>query len=131
MAKIQYHCELEVYQLAFDAAMKIYHLSLLFPKEERYSLTSQIRDASRSVCSNIAEGWGRRRYEAAFINKLNESESEARETQCWLQFAVKCKYMSQEDGASLHSTYNKIIGKLVNMANNPKPWLLKAKLQKD
>lgn len=116
--KIQYHWELEVYQLAFEAAMRIYDLSEKFPKHEQYSLTSQIRDASRSVCSNIAEGWGRRRYLGAFVNKFNEAESEARETQCWLQFAVKCGYISQQDGTDLHNTYHQIIGKLVNMENN-------------
>ena len=129
--KIQNHWELEVYQLAFDAAMRIFHLSKQFPKEERYSLTSQIRDASRSVCSNIAEAWGRRRYEGAFVNKLSESEAEARETLCWIQFSVECEYLSREKGKELHLTYDKTIGKLVKMGNNPKPWLLKAKPKKD
>jgi len=127
---IENHWELEVYQLAFDAAMRIYHLSKQFPKEELYSLTDQIRKASRSVCSNIAEGWGRRRYLAAFVNKLNEAESEARETFCWIQFSVKCGYLSREAGKDLHATYDKIIGKLVTMENNPYPWLLPAKHQK-
>lgn len=124
---IENHWELEVYQLAFDAAMRIYRLSKQFPKEERYSLTDQIRKASRSVCSNIAEGWGRRRYLAAFVNKLNEAESEARETLCWLQFSVKCEYLAREEGMDLHTTYDNIIGKLVTMENNPYPWLLPAK----
>ena len=88
---ITHHWELEVYQLAFDAAMRIYEMTKSFPKEEKYSLTSQIRDSSRSVCANIAEAWRKRRYEAAFVivslyslrikgvnvSKLNDSEAEA------------------------------------------------------
>lgn len=68
--KITRHQELEVYKKAFEAAMEIFQLSKEFPKEETYSLTDQIRRSSRSVCSNIAEGWRKRRYEAAFVSKL-------------------------------------------------------------
>lgn len=50
------HRDLEVYKLAFDASMRIFELTKRFPKEEMYSLTDQIRRASRSVCANIAEG---------------------------------------------------------------------------
>lgn len=98
-----------------------------------YYLTGQadqIRRSSRSVSSNIAEAWRRRRYEGAFIDKLNISESEAAETQVWLEYAVKCKYLDREIGQELNQTYDNIIGKLVNMANNPKPWLLKAKMRR-
>ena len=78
---IKSHEELEVYQTAFDAAMKIFELSKKFPKEETYSLTDQIRRSSRSVCANVAEAWRKRRYQAAFISKLSDSETEAAETQ--------------------------------------------------
>jgi len=128
---IENHWELEVYQLGFDAAMRIFNLSKLFPPQERYSLTDQIRKSSRSVCSNIAEGWGRRRYEAAFVNKFNEAFSEARETLSWIQFAVKCEYLSRSEGADLHQTYDRIIGKRVTMETNPHPWLLPIKRQKN
>ena len=74
--KIRTHKDLEVYQLAFAAAMKIYELSKKFPREETYSLTDQIRRSSRSVCGNIAEGFRKRRYPKAFILKLTDSESE-------------------------------------------------------
>ena len=73
----------------------------LFPKEETYSLTDQIRRSSRSVCANIAEAWRKRRYEAAFIAKLSDSEGEAAETQTWLQFSVKCGYLEAETGRRL------------------------------
>jgi four helix bundle protein len=66
---IKIHRDLDVYQMAFEAAMRIFELTKRFPKEETYSLTDQIRRSSRSVCSNIAEAWRKRRYEAAFVSK--------------------------------------------------------------
>ena len=122
---IQGHEELEVYKLAFQAAMKIFALTRQFPRQETYSLTDQIRRSSRSVCSNIAEAWRKRRYEAAFVSKLNDAESEAAEAQTWLRFAVECGYLTPELGAELHQTYDYIIGKLVNMIINPGPWILR------
>jgi hypothetical protein len=79
---IQSHRELDVYQIAFDAAMRIFEISKGFPIEERYSLTDQIRRSSRSVCANLAEAWRKRRYEGAFIAKLSDSEQEARGQGC-------------------------------------------------
>ena len=122
--KIVTHLDLEVYKLAFKAAMSIFQISKWFPKEERYSLTDQIRRSSRSVCSGIAEAWRRRRYEAAFVNKLNEAEAEVAETQVWLEFAVRCEYMTPEEGRPLYKTYDKIIGILVGMINHPDTWIL-------
>ena len=126
--KVQYHWELEVYQLSVEAAMRIFEITKRFPKEEIYSLTDQIRRSSRSISSAIAEAWRRRKYEKAFINKLNESESEAAETQVWLEYAVKCKYIDRDVGKELHRIYDNIIGKLVSMGNNPDSWLLKTRL---
>lgn len=119
--------ELEVYNIAFSAAMKIFELTKSFPSEERYSLTDQIRRSSRSVCANLSEAWRKRRYPAAFICKLNDSESEASETQTWIQFSVKCDYITKDEGAELFRLFDQIIGKLVNMINNPKPWILPVK----
>lgn len=93
--------------------------------EERYSLTDQIRRSSRSVCANLAEAWRKRRYEAAFVAKLNDCESEAAETQTWLKFAVKCDYLDAEIGREIYGIYNRILGILVTIINNPSPWLLK------
>ncbi len=126
--KVQYHWELEVYQVSVEAAMRIFEISKRFPKEEIYSLTDQIRRSSRSVSSAIAEAWRRRKYEKALVNKLNESESEAAETQVWLEYAVKCEYISRDIGKDLHQFYDNIIGKLVTMGNNPDPWILKTRL---
>ena len=124
---IQYHWELDVYEMSVEAAMRIFEISKKFPKEEIYSLTDQIRRSSRSVSANLAEAWRRRKYEKVFVNKLSESEGESAETQVWLEFAVKCKYLEGKTGKELHGLYDKIIGKLVNMGNNPKPWILKLK----
>ena len=122
---IQSHEELDVYQLGFKAAMRIFEVSKAFPREETYSLTDQIRRSSRAVCSNVAEAWRKRRYEAAFVSKLNDAEAEAAETQVWIRFAVECGYLSQEVKHELHQTYDHIIGKLVSMIINPSPWVLK------
>jgi four helix bundle protein len=122
---IKSHEELEVYKMAFEAAMKIFELSKKFPVEERYSLTDQIRRSSRSVCANLAEAWRKRRYKAAFVAKLNDCESEAAETQTWLKFAVKCDYLDVEIAREIYLTYNRILGILVTIINNPSPWLIK------
>jgi four helix bundle protein len=122
--KITNHRDLDVYQRAFEAAMSLFEISKKFAKEERYSLTDQIRRASRSVCAQIAEGWRRRRYEAAFINKLNEAEGEVAETQVWIEFSVRCDYMTPEDGRKLYKTYNGILRTLVGMINHPETWVL-------
>ena len=127
--KIQYHWQLDVYKLSVEAAMEIYELSKSFPKDEIYSLTDQVRRSSRSVSGQIAEGWRRRKYEPAFVNKMNEAEGEAAETQVWLEYSVKCEYISREDGQRLHRMYDQIIGKLVTMGNNPAKWVLRTKKQ--
>src|SRR5213595_3864836 len=102
MAKIQRHRDLEVYCKAFGVAMEIFELSKVFPKEELYSLTDQIRRSSRSVCANLAEAWRKRRYEAAFVSKLSDSETEAAETQVWIEFAVKCGYADRDRALVLY-----------------------------
>ena len=119
------HEELVVFQLAFDSSMAIYNISKKFPKEETYSLTDQIRRSSRSVCANLAEAWRKRRYEAAFVAKLSDSEAEAAETQVWLKFAVKCSYIEIEQARELYKTYNQILKGLVNMINNSEKWTIK------
>lgn len=122
--KIVRHTDLEVYQRAFSAAMRLFKLSKAFPGEEKYSLTDQIRRSSRSVAANLAEGWRKRRYAASFVSKLNDSEGEAAETQCWLHFAVECGYLSPEEARSLYSEYDEIIAMVLNMQNHPEDWTL-------
>jgi len=119
------HGDLEVYRLAFTAAMQIFECSKRFPVEERYALTDQIRRSSRSVCANLGEAWRKRRYQAAFVAKLSDSEAEAAETQIWIEFAVKCQYLDRETGKTLYETCNQILGKLVSMIKNSASWTIK------
>ena len=122
---IQSHRDLEVYRLAFQAAMRIFALTKPFPREERYSLTDQIRRSSRAVCANLAEAWRKRRYEGAFLLlKLTDAEAEAAETQTWVEFAVECNYLDAHTDRELRQTYDHILGMLVKMVGNPSPWLL-------
>jgi four helix bundle protein len=122
--KIQYHWEIDAYKLSVEAAMEIYELSKSFLEEEKYSLTDQIRRSSRSVSAQIAEGWRRRKYRGAFVNKMNEAEAEAAETQVWLEYCAKCQYIKKEVYTRLHYNYQEIIGKLINMGNRPEQWCL-------
>lgn len=87
--RINSYRDLRAYQSAFEAAMEIFEITKKFPVEEKYSLTDQIRRSSKSVCANIGEAWRKRRYNAAFIAKLNDSETEVCETQIWMEFANK------------------------------------------
>lgn len=123
MQRIVKHQDLDVYKRAFDAAMQIFQLSKSFPRDEMYSLTDQIRRSSRSVCANLAEAWRKRRYQAAFISKLNDCEGEAAETQTWIEFAVKCEYLPRDTAASLFKTYEAILTTLVGMIDHPETWV--------
>jgi len=113
--RIQSFRDLEVYKLAFDSAMKIYSVTKSFPASEKYSLVDQIRRSSRSVCSNLAESWRKRRYVAMFINKITDAQQEAAETQTWLDFAFKCDYIAEEIYNSLDEKYEHIFAKLATM----------------
>lgn len=107
--------DLEVYKIAFDTAMEIFEISKRFPNEEKYSLTDQIRRSSRSVCANLAEGWRKRRYKAVFINKLSDVAQEAAETQTWLEFALRCNYVSEEMFEKLDERYEHVFAMLISM----------------
>lgn len=124
---IRSHTELDVYKKAFQSAMVVFELSSQFPKHEQYSLTDQMRRASRSVCADLAEAWRKRRYRAAFVAKLCDCEGEAAESQVWLEFAVKCKYLPRDRAVPLYKTYDEILSILVTMIHSPDRWLLRAK----
>ena len=121
-ATIRSYRELDVYQMAMSGAMRIFELTKGFPAEERFSLVDQIRRSSRSVCANIAEAWRKRRYKAAFVSKLSDAETEAAETQVWLEFAFRCGYLDEQTFSEINRHYDQIIGKLVRMIDNPLPW---------
>jgi four helix bundle protein len=122
--RIQKHTELDVYRKSFDTAMEIFQASKVFPKEETYSLTDQIRRSSRSVCADLAEAWRKRRYEAAFISKLSDAESEAAETQVWIEFAVRCGYLDRDSATPYYQSYDEILRMLVAMINTPDSWTI-------
>lgn len=107
--------ELNEYRLAFASAMEIFQISKNFPKEERFSLTDQIRRSSRSVCSNLAEAWRKRKYLAVFIHKLSDCSQEAAETQTWLEFSLNCQYINQETFNHLDEQYEHIFAMLSTM----------------
>jgi len=94
--------------LSYTLAMEIFRLSARFPKDERYALTDQIRRSSRAVCSNIAEGFAKRRHEAVFKNSLSNSLGEAEETKVWLDFARDCGYLSAQDHQRLTIGYDQV-----------------------
>jgi len=121
---VKHFRELRVYREAFDAAMRIFECSKTWPKEERYSLTDQIRRASRSVCEQIAEAWRKRRYISHFRSKLTDADSEAAETQSWLEFALHCGYITQEIFNELDAVYEKVSGGLVTMMANAEQWCI-------
>ena len=110
--------DLVVYKKAFKLAMEIFEITKSFPKEEIYSLTSQIRRSSRSVCSNLGEGYRKRRYEAYFISKISDADMENSETQVWLDFARDCEYLAPKRQAELQKSYEEIgrmLGKMMSM----------------
>jgi four helix bundle protein len=115
---IRHFRDLQVYRRAFAAAMKIYDLTKRFPPEEKFALVDQIRRASRSVCSNLAEAWRKRRYQAVFKNKLTDAMQEASETQCWLEFSLACLYIEQGTFNELDDEYEQIIAMLNSMEMN-------------
>ncbi len=115
---IKHFRDLEVYQRAFAAAMRIFELTRQFPVEEKYSLVDQIRRSSRSVCSNLAEGWRKRKYKAVFVNKITDSMQEASETQTWIEFALSCGYLKEETFKELDEEYETIISMLNSVERN-------------
>ena len=103
-------------------AMEIFEISKNFAKEEKYSLTDQIRRSSRSVTACIAESWAKRRYEKAFINKLTDSLGEEFETENWLDYSKDCKYIQEETNERILSEYDEVRKMLISMINNPEKW---------
>jgi len=125
MPNIRHFEDLEVYQLAFDTAMRIFEASKSFPGDEKFSLTDQIRRSSRSVCGNIAEAWRKRRYPNAFVSKLSGADAEAAETQGWLAFAFKCGYLDKSLAGELKEVCDRVMGKRVRRLTKPEEWRIK------
>lgn len=111
--------ETKVYKLAFGLAMKIFEISKKFPKEEKYSLTDQVRRSSRSVCSCLAEAHRKRLYPAHFVSKVSDSDMENAETQTWLEFALACNYIIQNEHDELINLSEEVGRLLSHMIHNP------------
>ena len=124
MSKINSFKDLIVYQKAYKLAMEIFEISKSFPKEEKYSLTDQMRRSSRSVTSNLAESWAKRRYEKAFLNKLTDSLGEEFETEVWLDYSCDCKYIDKDTHDRLSNEYREVRKILISMINNADKWCM-------
>ena len=114
--------DLDVYQESFSLSLEIYEFAKILPSEERFVLADQMRRASRSVPSNISEAWRKRRYKAVFISKLSDSETEASEMPCWLDFSLKAKFMTRTVYEDIDLRYERIIAQLVTMIDGADKW---------
>ena len=122
MSQVKSFKDLIVYQKAYKLAMEIFEISKIFPKEEKYSLTDQIRRSSRSVTSCISESWARKRYIKSFVSKLTDSLGEEYETETWLDYSRDCKYITIEKHNGLMDGYDEVRKMLISMINNPEKW---------
>jgi four helix bundle protein len=125
MKSIRHFRELNVYQEAMSLVMRITEMTRSFPNEERFALTDQIRRSSRSICANLAEAWRKRRYEAAFVAKLNDAETEAAETQVRLEIAFRHGYIDQQSFEQQDDVCDKIIAQIVKMIDQSDRWIIK------
>ena len=111
--------KLKAFEIAFEQAMEIFEITKTFPKEEKYSLTDQIRRSSRSVCANLAEANRKRIYPAHFVSKASDSDTENSETQVWLLFAFECSYLTKEKFEELNNKSEEIGRLISHMIKNP------------
>jgi len=125
MSAINSFRDLIVYQKAYQLAMEIFEITQSFPKEEKYSLTDQIRRSSRSITSNITEAWAKRIYPKSFISKLSDSLGEEYETENWLDYSRDINYITLEIHSKLISNYDEIRKMLISMINNPEKFCKK------
>ena len=123
---VTHFTELTVYKKSFELAHRVFAISKRWPSEERYSLTSQIRRAARSVGANLAEAWGKRRYEAHFVSKLTDSDGENHEVEHWLLTALEDGYLAQMEFVELLELKREAGRMLGGMIHNPKPFLLRS-----
>lgn len=127
MSFVKHFRELDVYQNAMSLAMRIFELTKNWLSEQRFNLTDQIRRSSRSVCTNLAEGWRKRRYKAAFVAKLSDDETEAAETQVSSEIALRCRYIDEKTFRELDVSYEKVLAQIVRMIDRPEKWLIKTR----
>ncbi|MEO7414197.1 MAG: four helix bundle protein [Opitutaceae bacterium] len=124
-APIRHFTDLIVWQKAFDLGLQAFECSKSWPREEKFALIDQVRRSSRSVSANICEAWGKRRYEAHFVSKLSDSDTELLESENWLMFANRHGYLTASDFDSLPEQMRQIGRMLGSMMQNPEPFLLR------
>lgn len=120
--KIETFRDLNVYKMAFELQQEIFEITKTFPREEQYSLTDQIRRASKSIDANIAESWQKRRYQAHFVSKLSDADSEQAETQHWLDTSLACEYINEVQHNQLLNKCKEIGRMLGGIMSNPEPF---------
>lgn len=125
MNAIKHYRERKVYQNTMEWTMKVLQLTKSFLPEEKFVLTDQIRRSSRSVCANLAEAWRKRRYEAAFVSKLSDAETEAAETQVHAEVAWRCGYLTASKFQEIDAADDPIMGQIVKMADQPNKWIIR------
>ena len=125
------HRDLKVFRRARDLAFEVFELTKGFPLEERFGMTQQFRNSSRSVAANIAEAWRKRRYKAMFVAKLSDAESEAAESQTWIELALMCGYCDEATYRRLDGEYESLIGSLVGMIDHANDWCNLPKVVKE
>ena len=111
------HMDLEAWKNSLNLVDRIYLLTKSFPKEEKDTLTDQIRKSSRAVSALIAEAWTHRNYPKSFISKLTNSKGEVDETGVSIDFAEAHYYISKEERQYLLKKYYEVIEMLNNMIN--------------
>lgn len=116
--------ELEVYRLALELQQEIFRVSLRWPKNEQYSLTDQVRRASRAIGANLAEAWAKRRYAAHFVSKLTDADGE-NETRHWLKTALACEYIDAKTQGDLEGKCKHIGANLGRMMADSDSWTIK------
>ena len=124
-AAIRHFTDLVVWQKAYELGRQVFAFSKSWPRDEKYALTDQVRRSSRSVSANIAEAWGKRRYEAHFVSKLSDSDTELLETENWLMFARDHGYLSPTDFETIHALMREIGRMLGSIMSKPEPFLLR------
>jgi four helix bundle protein len=125
MSMVRNFRELDTYRNGMTLLMRICEITRHWASEERFNLTDQIRRSSRSICTNLAEAWRKRRYQAAFVAKLSDSETEAAETQVSLEIALRCGYCDEKTFRELDESYDRVLGQIVRMANQSEKWLIR------
>jgi four helix bundle protein len=126
MISAKHFRELDVYQGAMSLVLSIFELTKDFPTEEKYGLTSQVRRSSRSICANLAEAWRRRRYQAAFVLRLNDAEAEVAETQVHIEIAFRHHYVSEQVFEELDDACDKILAQIVKMIDQAERWVIQS-----